>query len=272
MRPSLVIALTSGAESLVAVSLGQRILGALLALSGLAVVALRRRRQREAEMSGRERDNGIVRAILGSSPSICYAVDPSGHVIFANRAFESALALREDGALGRPLAECLSLGPGDTFALANDLACSAAAAIEVVETLHVEGERRTYVSTKFVLRDETSRPYAVCSISSDATPRVRAEEALFQSQKLEGIGRLAGGVAHDFNNVLAVIIGQSELLAKKIGPDGPAARRVAEIHRAASQGANLTRQLLAFSRKEALEPKVLGSTPWSATSRRCCAA
>jgi signal transduction histidine kinase/CheY-like chemotaxis protein len=93
-------------------------------------------------------------------------------------------------------------------------------------------------------------------LRSEVKERRNAEEQLRQSQKMEAVGRLAGGVAHDFNNLLGVILGYSELL---LGQElGPASRRkVDQIHKAGNRAAALTRQLLAFSRKQVLAPKVL---------------
>ena len=98
----------------------------------------------------------------------------------------------------------------------------------------------------------------------DITERKRAEAEkeklqtqFLQAQKMEAVGRLAGGVAHDFNNLLTVIIGYSELLLQKIGKESPMHGEVKEIHGAGERAATLTRQLLAFSRKQIIEPKVL---------------
>ncbi|MGE0354933.1 MAG: ATP-binding protein [Gemmatimonadales bacterium] len=85
----------------------------------------------------------------------------------------------------------------------------------------------------------------------------RSETQLRQAQKIEAIGQLAGGVAHDFNNLLAAIIGYSELLLTQLPADSPYRPDVEEIDRAALRGADLTRQLLAFSRRQVLEPTVL---------------
>jgi PAS domain S-box-containing protein len=91
----------------------------------------------------------------------------------------------------------------------------------------------------------------------DVTARKQLEEEFRQSQKMEAVGRLAGGIAHDFNNVLTVIKGYGELLQKRVAADEPATRKVAQIVKAAERAALLVGQLLAFSRKQAIEPKRL---------------
>ncbi|HSQ15314.1 MAG TPA: ATP-binding protein, partial [Candidatus Binatia bacterium] len=98
----------------------------------------------------------------------------------------------------------------------------------------------------------------------DITDRKRAEEEkvklegqLQQAMKMESVGRLAGGVAHDFNNLLTVITGYSELLLQKVGKESRMYREVEEIRRAGERAASLTQQLLAFSRKQLIEPKVV---------------
>jgi hypothetical protein len=87
--------------------------------------------------------------------------------------------------------------------------------------------------------------------------REKLQLELAQAQKMESIGRLAGGVAHDFNNLLTVINGYSRLLLARLGADDPARAQIAEIHKAGERAAELTRQMLAFSRKQVLEPRVL---------------
>jgi two-component system cell cycle sensor histidine kinase/response regulator CckA len=94
-------------------------------------------------------------------------------------------------------------------------------------------------------------------IYEDITEGRRMESQLQQAMKMEAVGRLAGGVAHDFNNILTVITGYSELLLQKVGKGSPMHRELEEIKRAGDRAAALTRQLLAFSRKQIIEPKVV---------------
>jgi signal transduction histidine kinase len=87
--------------------------------------------------------------------------------------------------------------------------------------------------------------------------REKAEERLRQAHKMEAIGRLAGGIAHDFNNMLSVILGYSEITLESLSQSDPVRSDLEEIRRAAQRSKELTRQLLAFSRKQILEPKVI---------------
>ncbi|MGE3957180.1 MAG: PAS domain-containing protein [Vicinamibacterales bacterium] len=105
-----------------------------------------------------------------------------------------------------------------------------------------------------LLRDSEGRPSEVVGAWSDVTERIELETQLRQSQKLEAIGQLAGGIAHDFNNLLTVIIGTSELLGASLAPHATALGFVDDIRAAGERAATLTRQLLAFSRKQVLQP------------------
>ncbi|HEY6329203.1 MAG TPA: ATP-binding protein, partial [Blastocatellia bacterium] len=95
------------------------------------------------------------------------------------------------------------------------------------------------------------------SIGQDITERKALEDKFLQAQKMEAIGRLAGGIAHDFNNLLTIILGVTQLVLRRLVPDNPLRHDVGEIEKAALRGAALTNQLLVFSRKQIIQPRVL---------------
>jgi len=98
---------------------------------------------------------------------------------------------------------------------------------------------------------------SILGVSRDITERKRLEEQLHQSQKLEAIGRLAGGISHDFNNVLTAIIGYSDIIQLRLGRENPVHRELSAIKQSGQRAASLTRQLLSFSRNQVIQPRVL---------------
>ena len=122
-----------------------------------------------------------------------------------------------------------------------------------------EHQRRdgTRYPVEVITRYSTSEPVPVfVSVALDISKRRQLEDMLRQSQKLEAVGRLAGGVAHDFNNILTVIIGSGVLLLDKLAPAADERQEVEEMVKAANRAAALTTQLLAFSRRQIIQPKV----------------
>jgi PAS domain S-box-containing protein len=110
---------------------------------------------------------------------------------------------------------------------------------------------------RVVARDAEGRALRITGTLSDITEQKSMQEQLLQAQKMESVGRLAGGVAHDFNNLLTVINGYSNLLLSGLPEGDPRRESVGEIHRAGERAAALTQQLLAFSRRQTLQPKLL---------------
>ncbi|MGM0453733.1 MAG: PAS domain S-box protein [Thermodesulfobacteriota bacterium] len=140
---------------------------------------------------------------------------------------------------------------------------------QYLETLHTDGEVRGMemaLNTKngsvlYVLMfgriiAVNQKPY-ILTIFLNITDQKRLEAQLRQAHKMEAVGRLAGGVAHDFNNMLNIILGYAEMLLWDLPDDGPLYRSVEQIQDAAQRSAGLVRQLLAFSRKQAVEPRVV---------------
>ena len=137
-----------------------------------------------------------------------------------------------------------------------------------------DGVAHSFVSTKGVLRNGDGEPIGLFGVSRDVTERNKTEEhraklqmQLLQAQKMESVGRLAGGVAHDFNNLLTVINGYSDLMLRRLDTHDPFHASLTEIRKAGGRAADLTRQLLAFSRKQVIEPKPLDLNQLISASR-----
>ena len=124
-------------------------------------------------------------------------------------------------------------------------------------TVRADGEVRWLSGTGRILLDQDGRPLRAVGISQDVTERRMLEARFQQAQKMEAVGRLAGGVAHDFNNLLTVILGFSEMLLEGAGADHPRRVEITEIYKAGARASELTRQLLAFSRQQIIEPTLL---------------
>ena len=182
---------------------------------------------------------------------------PDGRILAAN-----AAAARITGFPG--VAALLEVSVADLYADVGDRARVIAALDrgETLQDLEVQGRRRDgvliWVSVNVrPVRDAGGRTLHYEWSLADITERRQLESQLRQAQKMEAVGQLAGGVAHDFNNLLTVIGGRCYLMLGKLGPDDALRREVELVRGAAERAARLTHQLLAFSRKQVLEPRVL---------------
>ena len=130
--------------------------------------------------------------------------------------------------------------------------------------LYADGQVGHIVVHFRIVKDALGRTVRIYGVNQDVTERTQADEhrarlesQLHQAQKVETVGRLAGGVAHDFNNLLTGILGHVALAQMDLAPDDPIQGTLSEVHAAADRAADLTRQLLAFSRKQLIAPKVV---------------
>jgi signal transduction histidine kinase len=149
--------------------------------------------------------------------------------------------------------------PDDREALriARDAALASGQSLEIDHrVLTTRGTVRWVHTRADIVRGADGRPIRMVGTLQDITARRELEEALRQSQKLEAIGRLAGGISHDLNNALTIIIGYAELAVSALGENDPVREDVEQIRRAAERAESITRQLLAFSRKQWLEPRI----------------
>lgn len=187
---------------------------------------------------------------INNAPIGIAEIDKEGGIRMANAAF---IDLSQKVRRGADLAAAIV--PAERGALQKTLAAalSAEGRLHQIEA-NVEGERPRnvlFTFTRLAAEDDTAVVFAV-----DKTESKSLEVQLAQSQKLLAVGQLASGIAHDFNNVLTPIIGFADLLLAKMRPTDPAFADVMNIKQNANRAANLVRQLLAFSRKQTLQPKV----------------
>ncbi len=128
---------------------------------------------------------------------------------------------------------------------------------EIYRIVREDGSQRWIRDRAFPIRNEAGEVYRVVGLAEDITERKQIESQFFQAQKMEAFGKLAGGVAHDFNNLLTVITGYNEIVLNAFNPNDPRRDCVEEIGKAAERAAALTGQLLAFSRQQVLQPRVI---------------
>jgi PAS domain S-box-containing protein len=207
-----------------------------------------------------ERQRAFLRQVVDVNPNLIFARDREGRFTLANQAVADSYGTTVENLVGKK----------DTDFNSNptELESSLAGDRELMDTLRENvipeemvvdstGKVRWHQTVKRPIIGDDGTADQILSVATDITQRKALEEQLQQSQKMEAIGTLAGGVAHDFNNLLTTILGYSELLLGALEADSPIRSDVAEIKKAGDRAASLTRQLLAFSRKQLLEFKVL---------------
>jgi PAS domain S-box-containing protein len=219
-------------------------------------VRLARRMAEQASMALRSSEERY-RSLVENANDIVYTHDLDGNLTSFNRAGEILLGYSRHEVLGRNLQRLLAPEYVERAkqALERGKAGEEQAPTEV-QILGRDGRRLILeINTRLIYQD--GKLVGVHGIARDVTERRQLEDQLRQAQKMEAVGKLAGGVAHDFNNLLTVIVGYSELLQSRLAPDGQENRMISEIRRAAEQAASLTAQLLAFGRRQVLQPRIL---------------
>ena len=212
------------------------------------------RKQAERELTKSEER---YRDIVENAHDIIYSHDLQGNYTSINNAGEQITGYSREEVLSMNFVQTVapeSLEKAREM-IARKLAGEKGTAYDM-EIIAKDGHRvAVEVNSKLVFQD--GAPVGVQGVARDVTERKELEEQLRQSQKMEAVGQLAGGIAHDFNNLLTAITGYSELSMKRLRAEDPLLSNLQEIKKAGDRAASLTRQLLAFSRKQVLQPKVL---------------
>jgi len=213
------------------------------------------------DVTERSRSEAAIRfqaQLLNAVQQAVVATDPDGIVIFWNKFAELLYGWTAEEAVGKTIDE-LTPSPFLREHGARILERGAAGEAWTGEFLvqGKSGKAFPALLTTSPVRDEGSRVLGFVQVSIDLTERRNLEEQFRQSQKMDAVGRLAGGIAHDFNNLLTVIRLNTEIIMEGLDPEDPRSEDVKQIRSAAERASTLTRQLLAFSRKQILQPREL---------------
>jgi PAS domain S-box-containing protein len=221
-----------------------------------------RKRTEEALFKSERR----FRILVDTIPDLIWLKDADGVYLSCNRMFERFFGAREADIVGKTDYDFVSKELADSFR-EHDLKAMAArnpSSNEEWITFADDGHQALLDTTKAPMYDSEGKLIGVLGVGHDITKRKRTDEEnakleaqLQQAQKMESVGRLAGGVAHDFNNMLSVILGHANLALMELDSAQPLCLHLQEISKAAERSADLTRQLLAFARKQTIAPKVL---------------
>jgi PAS domain S-box-containing protein len=210
----------------------------------------------QAEEALRLRERAMEAFVQGVC--VCDATRPDNPIVYVNRAFEPLTGYAAAEVLGR---NCRFLqGPAtDPAAVAEIRAAIRDERPCLVELLNYRKDGTTFWNALSLapLHDDAGRLTHFVGVQTDVTPFKHLEAQFLQAQKMEVVGQLAGGVAHDFNNLLTIITGYSDLVLATLDRRHDARPMLDEIRKAGERAAGLTRQLLAFSRKQVLQPRVL---------------
>ena len=213
------------------------------------------------DITARTRSEAAIRfqaQLLNAVQQAVVATDPSGLVIFWNKFAEDLYGWTAEEAIGKPIQE-LTPSPFMRDHGPDIVERTSAGGSWTGEFLirGKDGKAFPALLTSSPVLDEKGKILGVVGVSIDLTERRSLEEQFRQSQKMDAVGRLAGGIAHDFNNLLTVIRLNTEIIIEGLDPSDPRADDVKQIRSAADRASALTRQLLAFSRKQILQPRVL---------------
>jgi two-component system, cell cycle sensor histidine kinase and response regulator CckA len=193
----------------------------------------------------------ILQTVVDNVPIAVNFFDASGGLRFANREWERLLGWTVAEAKEIDVAAVCYPDPVDRAGVREHMRASAGLWKDFRMRVR-DGRTLDTAWANVRLSDGT-----IVGVGQDMSERRRLESEYRQAQKMEAIGRLAGGVAHDFNNLLGVITGYSEMALRRLEGNEPVQGRIEQVLKAASRAADLTRQLLAFSRRQVLEPKIV---------------
>ncbi len=209
--------------------------------------------QKEAE-AAHERLSAAIHHAAGA----VIITDTEGNIEYVNPAFERVTGYSRNEALGKN-PRILKSGQHDASFYKNLWETITSGRTWYGKFINRRKDGSLFIEEASIspIFDASGKITHYVAVKRDVTREEELEQQLLQAQKMEAIGRLAGGVAHDFNNMLSVILGYSDIILRQLRPEDPLADKVKQIVEAGKRSAALTRQLLAFSRQQTLQPKAL---------------
>jgi PAS domain S-box-containing protein len=214
--------------------------------------------RKEAERALQESEHKF-RMIVENSRDIIYTLDEQGRFLFVSPAMRFLLGYDETALIGSQFQSIIHPddAPGCQQAMRRIVEMGVQTPGFEYRARHADGTYRWHTSSGGAVHDADGRLLHFQGVARDITERRNLEEQLRQAQKMESVGRLAGGVAHDYNNMLSVIVGYTELALAGVASSDPLHADLKEIYHAALRSAEITRQLLAFARRQTIAPEVL---------------
>lgn len=207
------------------------------------------RYQAEAEANYQRR---LLRQVIDADTNLIFVKDREGRFLLANKAVADAFGMLPDDLIGKTDAD-LGARPEEVLRRRNeDLEVLDRAGVKVIaeeSCLRPSGEVRHYQTTKYPMADDAGTQTGVLAVGIDITDRKRMEESLNRAEKMESLGRLAGGVAHDLNNVLGVLTGYSQLLLLNLPEGSPLKKYANNILQSSIRGAVIIQDLLTLARR-----------------------
>jgi PAS domain S-box-containing protein len=219
--------------------------------SARIIFSEKQRRQSEIAL---EEKNALVKSVFEGTGDAVYIKDLEGRYVIVNPAFARYFEKPVDQIVGKTAAQLFDFATARRLSETDRLVIESGRAQTFEYELPLVNGARAFLAMKSAYQDGQGKTIGVIVVARDITEYRAMEERLRQSQKMEAIGTLAGGVAHDFNNLLMVIAGYGSVLNEALAGEPKLRGHVEQIQKASERAASLTRQLLAFSRKQTIQP------------------
>ncbi|MCR9121328.1 MAG: PAS domain S-box protein [Phyllobacteriaceae bacterium] len=217
--------------------------------------------EKEAEEALKAKEERY-RSLYNNTPVMLHSIDAAGRLLSVSDFWLEKLGYERDEVIGRKSTDFLTPESQAVSkqVLADFMQSGVCKDVEY-QMITKSGAIIDVLLSAIAERDDTGAFVNSLAVMTDITDRKQVERQFVQAQKMESVGQLTGGLAHDFNNLLGVVMGNLQLIERRLGDDEKAAKRIATALSAVNKGAELTRRLLAFSRRQQLETKTVDPNP-----------